>query len=106
MIVLTRDIIEVLASFIIWSNKNPNNFHDRINLKTVEEQCENLMQGSILSQNLMAIENLLLPENKDLYHLVRYNDLINNTINSKDNRTLRIVKLILNFPKLKGSFLA
>ena len=78
IIVLIRDLIEVLASFILWSDKNPNNFHDRTNLKTIEERCENLMQESILSQNLMAIENLLLPENKDLYHLVRYNDLINN----------------------------
>ena len=30
IIVLIRDLIEVLASFILWSDKNPNNFHDRI----------------------------------------------------------------------------
>ena len=68
----------MLASFILWSDKNPNNFHDRTNLKTIEERCENLMQGSILSHAILAIENLLLPENKDLYLLIRYNDLINN----------------------------
>ena len=78
IIVLIRDLIEVLPSFILWSDKNPNNFHDRTNLKTIEERCENLMQGSILSHAILAIENLLLPENKDLYLLIRYNDLINN----------------------------
>ena len=59
IIVLTRDIIEVLASFIRWSkNINPNNF------KTLEEQCNNLMGARVISQNHWAINNLLLHENK------------------------------------------
>lgn len=76
IIVLTRDIIEVLASFIRWSRANPNNFQDKLNPKTIEEQCDNLMRESVISQNLMAIKHLLLRENKSLYHVVRYNDLI------------------------------
>ena len=99
IIVLTRDLIEVLASFILWSDKNPNNFHDRTNLKTIEERCENLMQGSILSHAILAIENLLLPENKDLYLLIRYNDLINNP-----NRVIKKIYKYLEIPPFQHHY--
>ena len=92
IIVLTRDIIEVLASFIRWSQENPNNFIDKMNLKTTEEQCDNLMGARVISQNLWAINNLLLHENKSLYHLVRYNDLV--------KYPERIIKEIYNYLKI------
>jgi len=74
IIVLTRDIIEVLASFIRWSQQNPNNFLDRGHFKTIEEQCDALMD--FFSHNLWAVNNLLLRENESLYHVVKYNDLV------------------------------
>ena len=76
IIVLMRDIIEVLASFIRWSQENPNNFLDKFNLKTDEEQCHKLMEIKVVSYNLWAINNLLFQENKNLYHIVKYNDLV------------------------------
>jgi len=87
IIVLTRDIIEILASFIRWSKKiNPNNF------KTLEEQCDNLMGATIISQNLWAVKNLLLQENKNIHHRVRYNDLV--------KYPERIIKEIYNYLKI------
>ena len=78
IIVLTRDLIEVLASFIRWSRANPNNFQDKFKPKTIEEQCDNLIQGDVLSQNLWAVKHLLLREDKSLYHLVKYKELVQN----------------------------
>jgi len=92
IIVLTRDIIEVLASFIRWSEENPNNFMDKTNFKTIEEQCDALMGATIVSQNLWAVKNLLLRENKSSYHLVKYNDLV--------KYPKRIIKKIYNYLKI------
>jgi len=89
IIVLTRDIIEVLASFIRWSQANPNNFMDTVNFKTIEEQCDALIGTTMISHNLLAINNLLLRENKSSYHLVRYNDLV--------KYSERIIKGIYNY---------
>jgi len=77
IIVLVRDIIEVLASFIRWSHNRNNTFIRRYNVKTIEEKCDKLMQEDyIIEKNLKAVKHLLLPENKNLCHLVEYNDLV------------------------------
>jgi len=76
IIVLIRDIIEVLASFIRWSEKNPNNFIDKLNFKTREEQCNYLINLSMISNGLVGIKHLLAEENKSLCHFVKYNDLV------------------------------
>ncbi len=89
IIVLTRDIIEVLASFICWSKKNPNNFHDRFNHQTIEDECDSLMQGNMISKSLLAVKQLVLRENKSSYHLIKYNDLI--------KYPKRIIKEIYNY---------
>ena len=77
IIVLVRDIIEVLASFIVWSRNQKDTFISRYNVKTLEEKCERLMQwqGPLL-KSLMALNYLFLPENKNLYHLIKYNQLV------------------------------
>tara|TARA_R110002020_G_scaffold138893_1_gene309414 strand:+ start:550 stop:1377 length:828 start_codon:yes stop_codon:yes gene_type:complete len=76
IIVLTRDLIEVLASFVRWSANNPDNFLDRFNLP-IQERCEVLMRLNQIEKGLIAIENLRKPENKDISHFVRYKDLVN-----------------------------
>jgi len=89
IIVLTRDIIEVLASFIRWSEKNPNNFIDKLNFKTKEEQCNYLINRSMISNGLVGIKHLLSEENKSLCHFVKYNDLV--------KYPQRIIKEIYNY---------
>ena len=89
IIVLTRDIIEVLASFIRWSEKNPNNFLDELNFKTKEEQCDYLINRSMISNGLVGIKHLMSEENKSLCHFVKYNDLVESPE--------RIIKEIYNY---------
>jgi len=78
IIVLTRSLDEVLASFIKWSQENPGNFLDPH--KTLEEKCDFLMnnQGQILKQ-LYSQRNLSSEENKKYTLFINYNDLVSNT---------------------------
>ena len=77
IIVLVRDIIEVLGSFIRWSHNRNDTFINKYNVKTIEEKCDKLMQEDyIIKNNLKAVTYLLLPENKNLCHWVEYNDLV------------------------------
>jgi sulfotransferase len=74
IIVLIRDLNEVLASFIRWSEINPGNFLDLY--KTREEKCEFLMNsdGQIM-RGLQSLYNLF--ENKNNHTLfIKYDDLV------------------------------
>lgn len=86
-----RPILEVLASFIKLTHSNPgNNFIDREidnsdffpkHYRSLDDvRCEWLMQpGSIIDKSLLALGNALKEENKHMFRIVNYNDLINNT---------------------------
>jgi len=89
IIVLIRDFIEVLASFIRWFQKDPNNFDYKSNSKLIEEQCHYVMRDGIISKTILALDHLSLTENKGLYHLVKYNDLVKSPE--------RIIKGIYNY---------
>jgi len=100
IIVLVRDIIEVLASFIRWSHNRNDTFISRYNVKTIEEKCDKLMQEDyIIEKNLKAVKHLLLPENKDLCHLVEYNDLIEHP-----KKTTEKIYDFLEIPKFKHRY--
>jgi|TARA_A100001391_G_scaffold57765_1_gene35459 hypothetical protein len=84
IIILVRDVLEVLASFIDWSNKNKNSYINN-NGKTVDEKCDYLMSNNnqIVSQ-LIGIKHIVDHENKNNYLLIHYNDLINKTLKTID----------------------
>ena len=64
VIFLFRPVLEVLASFIVWSKNNPNNFLDN-DCSTKEEICEKLMRpDGIIMKNLSCMANLMVPCNK------------------------------------------
>lgn len=79
-ILLARDILEVLASFIKWSKENKPNFIDyETNNASVELKCDFLMRPDLqIVQEYAAIHNLYQKED---CLLVTYNDLIINTEN-------------------------
>jgi len=59
IILLVRDVIEVLGSFIKWSEKEPTSFVNRYAAKTVEEKCDMLMnkEGVIVKEKDIQVEN-------------------------------------------------
>ena len=100
IIILVRDIIEVLGSFIDWSNREPTSFVNRYEAKTVEEKCDMLMnkEGQIVKE-LIGIKHLLDYQPKEIYHLIKFNDLVENTENTIDG-----VYNFLDIPKFKHDF--
>ena len=79
IIVLVRDVEEILASFIKWSEKEPTSFVNQYESKTIEEKCDMLMnqKGQIVKE-LIGIKHLLDHQPKEMYHIVEYNDLCDN----------------------------
>ena len=76
IIVLVRDLKEVLASFIKFSYMSDDNYIAKDN-KTLEERCDYIMlDGGGLHTWVQAVYNLTRPENKQYIHLIEYNDLV------------------------------
>lgn len=104
IIVLVRDVVEVLASFVKFSNDNPNFFLNKVG-KTEEEKCDYLMRytqtndvGQVYGQ-LSAIKNLVRDENKKYIHIIEYDELVNNP-----EKTIDGVYEFLDIPKFKHRF--
>ena len=76
IIVLVRDVSEILASFIKWSEKESTSFVNQFEAKTIEEKCDMLMNkdGQIVKE-LIGIKHLIDQQPKEIYHMVEYNDL-------------------------------
>ena len=101
IIVLVRDIIEVLGSFIRWSKKEPTSFVNQYAAKTIEEKCDMLMnKDGVIVKELIAIKHLVDQQPKEIYHLVKYNDLVKNP-----KKTINDIYEFLKIPKFKHSFI-
>jgi len=75
-VVLLRDLLDVVASWIKYSVKNPNNFI-RNNTKTIDEALKMLMKADAqIPKDLIALQNLLKPENRHMACFIHYDDLI------------------------------
>ena len=100
IIVLVRDIIEVLGSFIAWSEKEPTSFVNQYAAKTREEKCDMLMnKDGVIVKELIGIKHLLDHQPKEIYHLVKYNDLVEHP-----KKTIDSIYEFLGIPKFKHSF--
>ena len=76
-IVLLRDLMDVLASYMKWYTENPNTFIDKLNLKNDEEKLFMLMNiNGAIAKDLEAIKNSYnYPE---ICHFIKYDDLVQN----------------------------
>jgi len=74
-VVILRDLINVLASYMQWYTKNPDSFVNRYNLKNDEEKLSMLMnkEGAV-AKDLEAIKNAF--NYPDICHFVKYDDLV------------------------------
>ena len=74
-IVLVRDLLDVLASFMKWYTENPDAFPNRYNCKNDEEKLSMLMnkEGGI-AKELEAIKNAY--NYPQICHFVKYDDLV------------------------------
>ena len=76
-IVLLRDLMDVLASYMKWYTENPDAFPNRYNLKNDEEKLMMIMNkdGAVV-KDLNAINNAF--KHPDICHFVKFDDLMTN----------------------------
>ena len=100
VIFLVRPILEVLASWITWAEKTPNNFIRRF-AKNPMEACHKLMEKeSQITKELLCMQNLLKPENKHRVHFVDYKDIV-----GKPLQTIKGIYKFLGIPSFKHRFI-
>ena len=76
-IVLLRDLMDVLASYMQWYTENPDAFPNRYNLNTDEEKLSMIMnKDGAVAKDLEAIKNSY--KYKDICHYVKYDDMVTN----------------------------
>jgi len=100
IIFLVRPILEVLASWITWANKTPDNYLMRVSSNPTEA-CHYLMnkKGQIVME-LLCMQNLLKPENKHMIHFVDYEEIV-----SKPGPTIKGIYKFLGIPPFKHRFI-
>ena len=97
-IVLVRDLMDVLASYMQWYTKNSDAFINRLNLKNDEEKLFWLMKDDgAIAKELKAIKNSF--NYKDLCRYVKYDDLVSNT-----EQCINDVYKFLNIPYYPHKF--
>jgi len=76
-IVLLRDLMDVLASYMKWYTENPDAFVNGFNLKTDEEKLSMLMnkEGAV-AKDLEAIKNAF--NYPDICHFIKYDNMVAN----------------------------
>jgi sulfotransferase len=99
VIIPIRNVIEILASFIKWSQENPNNFIDQ-RFSNVEEQCDYLMNpDGMIASGLVGIYNMIKEENKKYAYFLDYNSLTSNPKKEIEN-----IYNFLNIKKFNHKF--
>ena len=96
-IVLLRDTVDVLASYMKWYTENPDAFVNKL-ANTDEEKLSIVMnkEGAV-AKDLEAIKNSY--NYKDMCHYVKYDDLV-----SQPEQEIRKVYEFMNLPYFKHSF--
>jgi len=76
-IVLLRDLIDVLASYMQWYTENPDAFPNRFGLTTDDEKLSMIMnKNGAVARDLEAIKNAY--QHLDICHFVKYDDMVEN----------------------------
>ena len=76
-IVLIRDLMDVLASYMKWYTENPDSFVNRYDLKNDEEKLNMIMnKDGAVAKDLNAIQNAY--KHPEICHFVKYDNLVTN----------------------------
>ena len=95
-VVILRDVLDVLASFIKWFETEPTAFPNQF--KTIEEKLSQIMhKNGAVAKELMSIQYLL--KHPELAVFIKYDDLVINP-----EKELRKVYTFLNLPYYQHQF--
>ena len=74
-IIILRDLMDVLASYMKWYTENPDSFINRYNLKNDEEKLNMVMnETGAVAKDLKAIKNSF--NYPHMCHYIKYDDLV------------------------------
>ena len=97
-IVLLRDLIDVLASYMKWYTENPDSFINRFNCKNDEEKLGMVMnKNGAVAKELEAIKNSYNYPGMCLY--IKYDDLV-----AQPEKEIRRVYEFINMPYFNHTF--
>lgn len=97
-IVILRDLMDVLASYMKWYKNNPDAFPNRYNLNTDDEKLGMIMnKDGAVAKDLEAIKNAF--NYPDICHFVKYDDLI-----SKPEQEMRKIYQFIGLPYYNHQF--
>jgi sulfotransferase len=106
IIITVRDILEIIASFIAMDadylkNNTANNGYFINNYRSSKDSiAEHLMQpNGDIDKTLLGLASAFYPENKGIFHIVEYNDLI-----FKPEETMSGIYEFLDLPDYKHNF--
>ena len=97
-IVLLRDLMDVLASYMQWYTENPDAFPNRFNLNTDDEKLSMIMNNKgAVAKDLQAIKNSYNYPEMCLY--IKYDDLV-----AQPEKEIRRVYEFINMPYFNHTF--
>jgi hypothetical protein len=98
-IVLVRDLLDVLASYIKWFETEPTAFPNKYGCKNIDEKLSKIMnKNGAVAKELMSIQYLL--QHPEMAVFIKYNDLVQNP-----EQELRKVYSFLNIPYYQHYFI-
>jgi len=98
VIVLLRDLMDVLASYMQWYTENTDSFVNKFNLNSDEEKLSMIMnKDGAVAKNLEAIKNAY--NYPDMCHFVKYDDIVTNP-----EQEFRKIYQFLNEPYYEHDF--
>ena len=100
-IILVRDLLDVLASYIKWYSENPSAFVNKLGNTDEEKLSQVMRKDGGMAKNLEAIKNAYnYPE---ICHFIKYDDMVANPEKTFDNlyKFLGIKPFKHNFQNLK-----
>ena len=97
-IVLLRDLMDVLASYMKWYTENPDAFVNRFNLQTDEEKLGMIMnKDGAVAKDLEAIKNAF--NYPDICHFVKYDELV-----ARPEEEIKKIYQFINIPYFSHRF--
>ena len=97
-IVILRNLMDVLASYMKWYTENPDAFVNRFNLKNDEEKLNMIMnKNGAVAKDLDAIKNAF--NYPDICHFVKYDDLV-----TKPEEEIKKIYQFINVPYFEHRF--
>jgi hypothetical protein len=98
-VVLVRDLLDVLASYLKWFETEPSAFINKYGCKNIEEKLSKLMnkEGAV-AKELMSIQYLL--QHPEMAVFIKYDDLVENP-----EREIRKVYDFLKLPYFNHHFI-